>query len=70
GGAWVDALDVPARLSGRPGWIARVVEAVGDSPRAHPAASIGLGLVLFCLLAVYLGRVALGTREAKGPHPV
>jgi len=70
GGAWVDGLDVPARLSGRPGWIARVVEAVGDSPRAHPAASIGLGLVLFCLLAVYLGRVALRTREAKGPHPV
>jgi putative OPT family oligopeptide transporter len=70
GGAWIDALDVPARLAGRPGWIARVVEAVGDSPRAHPAASIGLGLVLFCLLAVYLGRVALRTREANGPHPV
>jgi putative OPT family oligopeptide transporter len=70
GGAWIDALDMPARLAGRPGWIARVVEAVGDSPRAHPAASIGLGLVLFCLLAVYLGRVALRTREANGPHPV
>jgi hypothetical protein len=70
GGAWIDALDVPARLAGRPGWIARVVEAVGDSPRAHPAASVGLGLVLFCLLAVYLGRVALRTREANGPHPV
>jgi putative OPT family oligopeptide transporter len=70
GGAWIDALDVPAHLAGRPGWLARVVEAVGDSPRADPVASIGLGLVLFCLLAVHLGRVALRTREANGPHPV
>ena len=70
GGSWIDALDVPARLAGRPGWIARVVEAVGDSPRAHPAASIGLGLVLFCLLALHLGRVALRTREAEGPGSV
>ncbi len=70
GGAWMDALDVPARLAGRPGWLARVVEAVGDSPQAHPVASIGLGLVLFFLLAVYLGRVALGTREAQGPRSV
>jgi putative OPT family oligopeptide transporter len=70
GGSWIDALDVPARLAGRPGWISRVVEAVGDSPRAHPAASIGLGLVLFCLLALHLGRVALRTREAEGPRSV
>ena len=70
GGAWIDALDVPARLAGRPGWVTRVVEAVGDSPRAHPGASIGLGLLLFGLLAVHLGRVALRTREANGPHPV
>ena len=70
GGSWIDTLDVPARLAGRPGWIARVVEAVGDSPRAHPAASIGLGLVLFCLLALHLGRVALRTREAEGPGSV
>ena len=70
GGSWIDALDVPARLAGRPGWIARVVEAVGDSPRAHPAASIGLGLVLFCLLALHLGRVALRTREADAPGSV
>jgi len=70
GGAWIDALDVPARLAGRPGWIARAVEAVGDSPRADPVASITLGCVLFCLLAVYLGRVALRTREANGSHPV
>ncbi|RPH70522.1 MAG: oligopeptide transporter, OPT family [Myxococcaceae bacterium] len=70
GGSWIDALDVPAHLAGRPGWIARVVEAVGDSPRAHPAASITLGLILFCLLALHLGRVALRTREANGPHPV
>ncbi len=70
GGSWIDALDVPARLAGRPGWIARVVEAVGDSPRAHPAASIGLGLLLFALLAIHLGRVALRTREAEGPHSV
>ena len=70
GGSWIEALDVPARLAGRPGWIARVVEAVGDSPRAHPVASITLGLVLFGLLALYLGRVALRTREANGPHPV
>ncbi|HEY1908423.1 MAG TPA: oligopeptide transporter, OPT family [Myxococcaceae bacterium] len=70
GGSWIDALDVPARLAGRPGWIAGVVEAVGDSPRAHPAASIGLGLVLFCLLALHLGRVALRTREAEGPGSV
>jgi hypothetical protein len=47
-----------------------VVEAVGDSPRAHPAASIGLGLILFCLLALHLGRVALRTREAEGPGSV
>jgi putative OPT family oligopeptide transporter len=70
GGSWIDALDVPARLAGRPGWLARVVEAVGDSPRAHPASSIGLGLVLFCLLALHLGRVALRTREAEGPGSV
>jgi len=70
GGSWIDALDVPARLAGRPGWIAGVVQAVGDSPRAHPAASIGLGLVLFCLLALHLGRVALRTREAEGPRSV
>jgi hypothetical protein len=70
GGSWIDALDVPARLAGRPGWIPRMVEAVGDSPRAHPVASITLGLVLFGLLALYLGRVALRTREANGPHPV
>jgi uncharacterized oligopeptide transporter (OPT) family protein len=70
GGAWIDALDVPARLAGRPGWFARVVEAVGDSPRADPVASITLACVLFCLLAVHLGRVALRTREAHGPHPV
>jgi putative OPT family oligopeptide transporter len=70
GGSWIDALDVPARLAGRPGWIARVVEAVGDSPRAHPAVSIGVGLVLFCLLALHLGRVALRTREAEGPGSV
>jgi putative OPT family oligopeptide transporter len=71
GGAWIDALDVPARLAGRPGWVARLVEAVGDSPRAHPALSIGVGLVLFGLLALYLGRVALRTpREPEGPHSV
>ncbi|HZJ54709.1 MAG TPA: oligopeptide transporter, OPT family [Myxococcaceae bacterium] len=70
GGSWIDALDVPAHLAGRPGWIARVVEAVGDSPRAHPVASITLGVVLFSLLALHLGRVALRTREANGPHPV
>jgi OPT oligopeptide transporter protein len=70
GGSWIDALDVPARLAGRPGWIPRMLEAVGDSPRAHPVASIALGLVLFGLLALYLGRVALRTREADGPHPV
>jgi len=71
GGAWIDALDVPGLLAGRPGWIARVVEAVGDSPRAHPAASIGLGLLLFGLLALQLGRVALRTPgKAEGPHPV
>ena len=70
GGAWIDALDVPAHLAGRSGWIARVVEAVGDSPRAQPVASIVLGLVLFCLLALHLGRVALRTREANRPHPV
>jgi hypothetical protein len=70
GGSWIDALDVPARLAGRPGWIARVVEAVGDSPRAHPAASIGVGLVLFSLLALHLGRVALRTREAEAPRSV
>jgi OPT oligopeptide transporter protein len=70
GGAWVDAEDLPARLAGRPGWIARVVEAVGDSPQAHPTASIVVGLVLFGALALYLGRVALGTREAEGPHSV
>jgi len=70
GGSWIDALDVPARLAGRPGWLPRMLEAVGDSPRAHPVASIALGLVLFGLLALYLGRVALRTREADGPHPV
>jgi putative OPT family oligopeptide transporter len=70
GGAWIDALDVPSHLAGRSGWIARVLEAVGDSPRAQPVPSIGLGLVLFCLLALHLGRVAVRTREADRPHPV
>jgi putative OPT family oligopeptide transporter len=70
GGAWMDAIDVPARLAGRPGWLARLVEAVGDSPRAHPAASITLGLVLFAVLALHLGRVALRTRGAGGASSV
>ncbi len=69
-GGWMDALDVPARLAGHPGWLPRLVEALGDSPRAHPAASLIFGLVVFGALAVHLGRVALGTREAEGPHSV
>jgi hypothetical protein len=63
-GGWMDALDVPARLAGHPGWLPRLVEALGDSPRAHPLASIGLGLFLFGCLAVHLGRVALRSPPA------
>jgi hypothetical protein len=69
-GGWMDALDVPARLAGHPGLVPRLVEAVGDSPRAHPVASLVFGLMVFGALAVHLGRVALGTREAEGPHSV
>ena len=69
-GGWMDALDIPARLAGHPGWLPRVIEALGDSPRAHPVASVVFGLGVFCALAFHLGRVALRTREAEGPHSV
>jgi len=65
GGAWMDALDLPARLAGRPGWLPALVEALGDSPRAHPVASLVLGLVLFGALAAHLGRVALRPGAAQ-----
>ena len=70
-GGWMDALDIPSRLSGHPGWLPRLVEALGDSPRAHPVASVAFGLFLFGLLALHLGRVAVRTpREPGGPHSV
>jgi putative OPT family oligopeptide transporter len=70
-GGWMDALDIPSRLAGHPGWLPRLVEALGDSPRAHPAASVALGLVVFGALALYLGRVALRTpRAPEGPPSV
>jgi putative OPT family oligopeptide transporter len=63
-GQWMDKLDIPARLIGRPGVLARLVEALGDSPQAHPLASIAFGLVVFLGLAFHLGRVAVRTPEA------
>src|SRR5262249_58015878 len=38
GGAWVDAVDLPARLAGRPGGIARVGEAGRGPPPGPPPA--------------------------------
>ena len=58
---WTSRRIWPAGRGGSPGWWRRS----GDSPRAQPVASIVLGLVLFCLLALHLGRVALRTREAN-----
>jgi putative OPT family oligopeptide transporter len=69
-GGWMDALDLPARLAGHPGWLPRLVEALGDSPRAHPLWSIVFGLSLFGALALHLGRVALRTRAPEGSHSV
>jgi hypothetical protein len=66
-GQWMDALDLPARLAGRPGWLPRVMEALGDSPRAHPTVSVAFGLLVFLGLAIHLGRVALRTPEAPKP---
>jgi putative OPT family oligopeptide transporter len=63
-GQWMDKLDLPARLVGRPGLVPRVVEALGDSPRAHPMASLAFGLLVFLALAFHLGRVAVRTPEA------
>jgi putative OPT family oligopeptide transporter len=67
-GQWMDKLDLPARLVGRPGLIPRVVEALGDSPRAHPMASLAFGLLVFLALAFHLGRVAVRTPEAPEAH--
>ena len=67
-GGWLDALDLPARLAGRLGIVPRIIEALGDSPRAHPVWSLLFGLVVFVALAAYLGRVALRTREAEEPR--
>jgi len=67
-GQWMDKLDLPARLVGRPGLVPRLVEALGDSPRAHPTASLAFGLLLFLALAFHLGRVAVRTPEAPEAH--
>ena len=64
-GGWMDALDLPSRLAGRPGWLAGLVEALGDSPRAHPVASVLFGMVLFLALAFHLWRVAVRTPDAE-----
>ena len=64
-GGWMDALDLPSRLAGRPGWLPALVEALGDSPRAHPVASVLFGSVLFLALATHLWRVAVRTPDAE-----
>jgi putative OPT family oligopeptide transporter len=64
-GGWMDALDLPSRLAGGPGWLPALVEALGDSPRAHPLASVLFGAFLFLCLAVHLWRVAVRTPDAE-----